>query len=118
MSLKKLLLPLLFATTSVGNAADTVTEYLLHTVDSGEGGWPCLFYELNYNTDIAQAERAKWLESWQLRGRKSGSLLAGNLGSPAWGVNLRTSDLCDLGQKHLTSLSHSFLNHQVKILTA
>ena len=60
MSLKKLLLPLLFATTSVGNAADTVTEYLLHTVDSKEGGWPCLYYELNYNTDIAQAERAKW----------------------------------------------------------
>lgn len=53
MSLKKLLLPLLFATTSVGNAADTVTEYLLHTVDSKEGGWPCLYYELNYNTDIA-----------------------------------------------------------------
>jgi len=37
-----------------------VTEYILDTVDSGEGYWPCLFYELNYNTDISVAERAKW----------------------------------------------------------
>ena len=59
----------------------------------------------------------KACESWQLQGRKPGSLLAGNLGSPARAVNLRASELCDLGQNHLTSLSHSFLNHKVKILT-
>lgn len=40
--------------------ATQVTEYILDTVDSGEGSWPCLFYELNYNTDITWAEKAKW----------------------------------------------------------
>lgn len=54
-----LLLPFLFAVTSA-QAADLVTEYILDTVDSGEGSWPCLFYELNYNTDLPRAERAKW----------------------------------------------------------
>lgn len=54
-----LLLPVFLAITSV-RAADLVTEYILDTVDSGEGSWPCLFYELNYNSDITQAERAKW----------------------------------------------------------
>ncbi len=54
-----LLLPVFLAITSV-RAADLVTEYILDTVDSGEGPWPCLFYELNYNSDITQAERAKW----------------------------------------------------------
>jgi hypothetical protein len=34
----------LFAMT-VARAADNVTEYFLDTVDSGEGSWPCLFYE-------------------------------------------------------------------------
>ena len=62
MSLKTLLLALfLFVTASSSiYAVETVTEYILDTVDSGEGQWPCLFYELNYNTDIAVAERAKW----------------------------------------------------------
>ena len=54
-----LLLPFLLAVTSA-KAADLVTEYILDTVDSGEGSWPCLFYELNYNTDLPRAERAKW----------------------------------------------------------
>ena len=45
---------------SAASAANTVTEYILDTVDSGEGSWPCLFYELNYNTDISPAEKAKW----------------------------------------------------------
>ena len=54
-----LLLPVFLAITSV-RAADLVTEYILDTVDSGAGSWPCLFYELNYNSDITQAERAKW----------------------------------------------------------
>ena len=49
----------LFATT-IARAADNVTKYFLDTVDSGEGSWPCLFYELNYNADISVAERAKW----------------------------------------------------------
>lgn len=53
------LLPVFLAITSVG-AAEQVTEYILDTVDSGEGSWPCLFYELNYNSDITLAERAKW----------------------------------------------------------
>jgi len=60
LSLKKFLLTFLFSATTVMWAADTVTEYILDTVDSGEGYWPCLFYELNYNTDISVAERAKW----------------------------------------------------------
>lgn len=54
-----LLLPVFLAITSA-KAADLVTEYILDTVDSGEGSWPCLFYELNYNSDITQAEKAKW----------------------------------------------------------
>lgn len=41
-------------------SAGQVTEYILDTVDSGEGQWPCLFYELNYNSDISWAERGKW----------------------------------------------------------
>ena len=45
------------------------------------------------------------------------SFLAGSLSSPARGVNLGASELCDLGQNHLTSQSHSFLNHKAKILT-
>lgn len=45
---------------SAASAANTVTKYILDTVDSGEGSWPCLFYELNYNTDISPAEKAKW----------------------------------------------------------
>lgn len=40
--------------------AETVTEYILDTVDSGDGYWPCLFYELNYQSDLALAEAAKW----------------------------------------------------------
>ena len=60
MSLKHLLLPLLFSLATTVRSVETVTEYILDTVDSGEGFWPCLFYELNYNTDIAVAERAKW----------------------------------------------------------
>ena len=60
MSLKhKWLLPLFLAITT-SKAAEQVTEYILDTVDSGEGSWPCLFYELNYNSDISQAEKAKW----------------------------------------------------------
>lgn len=60
MSFKHLLLPLLVSLASTARSAETVTEYILDTVDSGEGYWPCLFYELNYNTDISVAERAKW----------------------------------------------------------
>lgn len=60
MSLKKLLLPLLFMSASPLLFAEMVTEYILDTVDSGEGYWPCLFYELNYNTDIPLAEKAAW----------------------------------------------------------
>ena len=60
MSLKhKWLLPLFLAITT-SKAAEQVTEYILNTVDSGEGSWPCLFYELNYNADITLAEKAKW----------------------------------------------------------
>ncbi len=50
----------MFFAASMAHAADTVTEYLLDTVDSGDGSWPCLFYELNYNTDLSPAEKAKW----------------------------------------------------------
>lgn len=57
---KHILLPLLFMTTGAALDAKTVTEYILDTVDSGDGYWPCLFYELNYNTDITQAEKSKW----------------------------------------------------------
>lgn len=47
MSLKhKWLLPL-FLVITTSKAAEQVTEYILDTVDSGEGSWPCLFYELN-----------------------------------------------------------------------
>jgi hypothetical protein len=60
MNLKNLILPLLLSATTTLRAVETVTEYILDTVDSGEGSWPCLFYELNYNKDITQAERAKW----------------------------------------------------------
>ncbi len=60
MSTKHFLLPLLFLAASTAKAADIVTEYILDTVDSGEGQWPCLYYELNYNTDIALAEKARW----------------------------------------------------------
>ena len=60
MSLKhKWLLPL-FLVITTSKAAEQVTEYILDTVDSGDGSWPCLFYELNYNSDISQAEKAKW----------------------------------------------------------
>lgn len=59
MSLKHLLLSLLFMTTSTALYAENVTEYIPDTADSGEGSWPCLFYELNYNTDITLAEKAK-----------------------------------------------------------
>ena len=58
--MKHLLLPILFLSASTTMVAETVTEYILDTVDSGEGSWPCLFYELNYNNDITLAERAKW----------------------------------------------------------
>ena len=57
--MSRFILLFLFAT-AVAGATDTVTEYFLDTVDSGEGSWPCLFYELNYNSDISVAERAKW----------------------------------------------------------
>ena len=60
MSPKHLLLLLLLPLATAARSADNITEYFLDTVDSGEGSWPCLFYELNYNTDIALAERAKW----------------------------------------------------------
>lgn len=40
--------------------AQKETRFLLDTVDSGDGSWPCLFYELNRNTDITLAEKAKW----------------------------------------------------------
>ncbi len=60
MSLKRLLPLLLLLMTRTANAADTVTDFILDTVDSGEGSWPCLFYELNYNSDISPAEKAKW----------------------------------------------------------
>lgn len=60
MSPKHLLLLLFLPLATAVRSADNVTEYFLDTVDSGEGSWPCLFYELNYNTDIAPAERAKW----------------------------------------------------------
>ena len=65
MSTKTFLLLLFFplATATAARAADNVTEYFLDTVDSGDGSWPCLFYELNYNTDITYAERAKWYAS-------------------------------------------------------
>ena len=55
------LFPVLFLLgISQASAADNVTEFFLDTVDSGDGSWPCLFYELNYNSDITYAERAKW----------------------------------------------------------
>lgn len=59
---KHLLLSMIFsvAACNVTKAVETVTEYFLDTVDSGEGSWSCLFYELNYNTDISPAERAHW----------------------------------------------------------
>lgn len=58
---KNLLIPMFLCTLATHIAkAETVTKYFLDTVDSGEGSWPCLFYELNYNTDIAVAEKAKW----------------------------------------------------------
>ena len=60
MPLKHLFTLLLFAGAFSVAEAETVTESILNTVDSEEGSWPCLFYELNYNSDIAVAERAKW----------------------------------------------------------
>ena len=57
---KHLLLLVLLTLATAARSADNITEYLLDTVDSGEGSWPCLFYELNYNTDITLAERGKW----------------------------------------------------------
>lgn len=57
---KRHFLPFLLLASAALRAADTVTEYILDTVDSGEGQWPCLFYELNYNSDITLAEKAKW----------------------------------------------------------
>lgn len=60
MSLKHLPLLFLLAVANIVKSADKVTEYFLDTVDSGEGFWPCLFYELNYNSDVSYAERAKW----------------------------------------------------------
>ena len=60
MSFKRILFLLLFLLARTAYAADKVTDFILDTVDSGEGFWPCLFYELNYNTDISPAERAKW----------------------------------------------------------
>ena len=50
----------LLASSSVATPAETVTEYYLDTVDCGDGQWPCLFYELNYNADISEAEGAGW----------------------------------------------------------
>ena len=60
MNLKTFILPLILSASTTLRAVETVTEYILDTVDSGEGSWPCLFYELNYNKDITLAERAKW----------------------------------------------------------
>lgn len=54
-----LLLPLLLSAASA-HGADKVTEHLLDTKDSGDGSWPCLFYELNYNNDITVAQGGKW----------------------------------------------------------
>ncbi|MBO7067496.1 MAG: hypothetical protein J6W52_02285 [Bacteroidaceae bacterium] len=58
--MKPFLILVFFCATTIAGTAKTVTEYILNTVDSGEGFWPCLFYELNYNTDISVAEKAKW----------------------------------------------------------
>lgn len=60
MSLKHKLLALLLLAGTTAKPAEQVTEYILDTVDSGDGSWPCLFYELNYNADITLAEKAKW----------------------------------------------------------
>ena len=60
MSLKRIFPLLLLLVAKTANAADTVTDFILDTVDSGDGSWPCLFYELNYNSDITLANRAKW----------------------------------------------------------
>ena len=60
MNIKHIPLLFLFMATNAIRSAEIVTEYYLDTVDSGEGFWPCLFYELNYNTDLSLAERAKW----------------------------------------------------------
>lgn len=62
MRRKHLLLLLLMAAPSgMTQAEELTTEYFLPTVDSSEEGhWPCLFYELNYNSDLTPAERAKW----------------------------------------------------------
>lgn len=60
MSLKHKLLVLLLLAATTARATEQVTEYILNTVDSGEGSWPCLFYELNYNSDITLGEKAKW----------------------------------------------------------
>ena len=62
MSIKHLFLSLFLSvvTTNAARAVETVTEFYLNTVDSGEGYWPCLFYELNYNSDISPAEKARW----------------------------------------------------------
>lgn len=60
MSLKHKLLALLLLAGTTAKPAEQVTEYILDTVDSGDGSWPCLFYELNYNSDITLAEKAKW----------------------------------------------------------
>lgn len=60
MTLRRLFSAITLLAITATNAADTVTEYILDTVDSGDGSWPCMFYELNYNTDISPAERAKW----------------------------------------------------------
>lgn len=51
---------LLLLCTAMTAKAETVTEYILDTVDSGDGYWPCLFHELNYPSDLALAEAAKW----------------------------------------------------------
>lgn len=60
MTFRNISCMLLLGASGLVTAADTVTEYLLDDVDSGDGSWPCLFYEMNYNTELAVAERKKW----------------------------------------------------------
>ena len=57
---KKPFLAILLALAATAGSAETVTEYFLETKDCEAGQWPCLFYELNYNTEIAPADHAKW----------------------------------------------------------
>ncbi|MDE6854116.1 MAG: hypothetical protein K2J38_03570 [Muribaculaceae bacterium] len=48
-----------FADCGLYEADMTVSETLLHTV-AESGPWPCKYYLLNYNDDIATAEECEW----------------------------------------------------------